>query len=163
MDVPLSSRGVPGIGVPPAIRKTGCVFFIRTQRIKNEAAIPTFTKKGKKMKSGKIEALALAAIKAAKACAKAIISLRKTSLSYRELIEDITKSKPDDPRVVQCAVLKQEVAGDIEISVVFLDKDNQFVMQSEDGKESYGFCYTLKSLDSELAELFANHDMVILK
>ena len=115
------------------------------------------------MEAGKVEAIAVAIAKVAKVCAKAVMSLRKTSLSYRELIEDITKSKPDDLRVVQCAVLKQEKAGNVEISVIFLDKDNQPVMQSEDGKVSYGFSYTLKDMDQELAALFSRHDLVILK
>ena len=115
------------------------------------------------MEVGKIELIAMTIAKVAKNCAEAVMSLRKSSLSYRELIEDITNAKPDDPRVVQCAVLKQGEAGNIEITVLFLDKDNQTVLQSEDGKKSYGFAYTLKSIDSELAELFTRHNMVILK
>ena len=115
------------------------------------------------MEPGSFEKIVSSAIAAAKACSKAIISLRKTSLSYRELLEDIIKSKPDDPRVVQCAVQKEGNAGNIEISVLYLDKDNQIVMQSEDGQKSYGFAYTLKSIDPELAELFKHHDLVILK
>ena len=115
------------------------------------------------MEETKIEKLIKTFAREAIGFAKAIRKLRKTSLSYRELIEDITKSKPADSRVVQCAVLKQISDGNIELSVLFLDKDEQPVLQSQDGKVDYGFAYTLKSMDPELTELFARTDLIIFK
>ena len=90
-------------------------------------------------------------------------SLRKSSLSYKELIEDITKSKPADQRVAQCAVMKQEKEGNIEVIVIYLDKENQPVLSSPDGSVDYGFAYTVKTVDPELAELFLRKDTVIFK
>ena len=113
------------------------------------------------MDFGKIGEIALEIAKAAENCAKAVLSLRKESLSYRELIEDITKSKPDDPRVKKCAAMKAVKDGNIEVTVIFLDKDDQPVFKSEDGEKSFGFSYTVKNIDPELADLFAKHDMVV--
>lgn len=111
----------------------------------------------------KLEALAAALVKAMQVCTKAIQSLRKERLSYEELIKDITESKPDDSRVVQCAALKQVNNGVIEITVVYLDKDNQPVLRSADGEKDYGFAYTVKTIDPELTEIFAGKDMVIFQ
>ncbi len=110
-----------------------------------------------------IKSLAEEFTRAVDICSKMLQSLRKDSLSYRELIEEITKSKPEDPRVVQCAAMKEVKDGNIEITVIYLDNNDQPILQSTDGMNDYGFVYTIKTIDSELAELFSQKNMVIFK
>ena len=93
-----------------------------------------------------------------------IQKLRRNTITYRDLIHEMTVSKPNDPDVNQCAVLKENLPdGVIRLTIIYLDSENNPVFTSKDGKQSYGCEITVKQIDQELTAAFNGKSLLIFR
>ena len=95
---------------------------------------------------------------------KFIQSVRRNKITYRDLVSDIIEEKPQDDRICKCSVMKKVNRNkEIELAVLYLDKNNQPILQSLDGQKSYGFLLTAKEIDEELYSIFNKKDCIIFQ
>ena len=105
-------------------------------------------------------------IKSINRCWKFIKSLRCHTcniVSYKDLIAEIVTSKPDDPRIKACGVVKRDISEKcIELTVIYLDDQNEPVW-GDDPENSYGYRKRTNKLEPELEEKFQSVDMLLIK
>ena len=90
--------------------------------------------------------------------------LRKNSISYRELLHEMMTSKPNDPQITQCAVIKDMLPeGDIRLTIIYMNSENTPVFASKNGVEKYGCEITVKTMDQELIDAFNGKSLLIFK
>ena len=93
-----------------------------------------------------------------------IKKLRRNSITYRELLNEIITSKPGDSSICQCAVMKDTLStGEIRLTIVYMDSENTPVFTSKNGVEKYGCEITVKTIDQELIDAFNGKSLLIFK
>jgi hypothetical protein len=85
------------------------------------------------------------------------------TVSYKDLIAEIVTSRPDDPRIEACGVVKRDISDKcIELTVVYLDEQNE-PLWGDDPEKPYGYRKRTKKLEPELGEKFQSVDMLLIK
>lgn len=82
-------------------------------------------------------------------------------MSYKDAISYFVENQPSDPKIAKGAMLKyHHLKGHLFIQV-FLDNENNLVCQPDDAP--YGRQVLVEKFDDELAETFADQDLVIVE
>jgi hypothetical protein len=82
-------------------------------------------------------------------------------LTYKNVIEYFSEPKPDDPTIVQGAIIKEKQGSDYLILQLFLTEDYQMV-SSPSGK-IHGRRLVTEKLDDELIAAFKNKNIILVK
>ena len=84
-------------------------------------------------------------------------------LTYKDVIEDLVKKKPNDPAIKKGAAMKkQQSDGQIEVTILYLDANNEPVW-GKDENNMYGCRIITKQLDTELLNMFGDKDIIIFE
>lgn len=105
-------------------------------------------------------------IKALGKCFEFVKGLRASSceeITYSDLIAEIVNSKPNDPYVKGCCVLRKKLTDQhIELTIVYLDDTNEPIW-GDNPSQPYGFRKRTKNLNQELISQFGDSDMLLIK
>lgn len=96
---------------------------------------------------------------------QALQSLRSHTfeeLTYEDVIEELVKNKPSDTNIAKGAALKRTLNDKLEITILYLDKNNEPVW-GDNPKKPYGCIKRTRKLNPELAEFFSDKDLIIFE
>lgn len=82
-------------------------------------------------------------------------------ITYEEAIKYFITDRPNDPRIKKGAILRQPHAQGYHLAQVFLDKNNQVVLNPNG--DPYGRQLVARELDEELLEVFGTKKLIIVE
>jgi len=84
-----------------------------------------------------------------------------SELSYEEAMKYFIEHKNDSPAIAKGAILRESTGDGLIVTQVFLDKDNQLVIDS--AGNPLGCKIKVKQLDDELLRLFKDGNLVMVE
>jgi len=88
-------------------------------------------------------------------------AMRSKSISYDEVMKYSITHKDDSPAIAKCALLKKAVEDGFEIVQIFLDKNNQLILDNRG--RPLGYKKKVAHMDDELLHLFKGNDLIIVE
>ncbi|WP_449417512.1 hypothetical protein [Phormidium nigroviride] len=82
-------------------------------------------------------------------------------ITYEETIKYFITDRPNDPKIKKGAILRQPHAQGYQLAQVFLDKNNQVVLNPNGAP--YGRQLVARELDEELLEVFGTKQLIIVE
>jgi hypothetical protein len=82
-------------------------------------------------------------------------------ISYKSTIKYFTENIPSHIKIAKVALLCQSHPEGYELTQVFLDGNNQIVL--DDNNEAYGQSLLTNKIDEELSIMFRKNDLIILE
>jgi len=83
-------------------------------------------------------------------------------LTYRDVIEELVNNRPKDIKIVKGAAVRKVFSDRIEITIFYLDKNNNPVW-GNDPRKPYGCVKRTRKLSAELESFFADKEVLIFE
>ena len=88
-------------------------------------------------------------------------AMRSNRISYEEVMKYFIAHQDDSPAIVKGALLREAAGDGVELTQVFLDKNNRLVTDSIG--RPLGYKKKANYLDDELLHLFKGNDLIIVE